>query len=123
MRGAGGVVPAESRLKSALDKAGTSTEVTQAALDANADARIDGLRAALAILAFTALLAMFFTSRIPEAQPRSAESWSQDGRNKPSLLPRPEGRGKAHSAHKGRARARGLHRQGPRRAVQDHGPG
>ncbi|MFD9482866.1 MFS transporter [Streptomyces sp. NPDC059991] len=63
----------DDQLKSALDKAGTSTEVTQAALDANADARIDGLRAALAILAFTALLAMFFTSRIPETQPRSAE--------------------------------------------------
>lgn len=47
--------------------------VRQAALDANADARIDGLRAALAILAFTARLAMFFTSRIPKTQPRSTE--------------------------------------------------
>ncbi|MFC7263989.1 MFS transporter [Streptomyces lutosisoli] len=61
----------DAQLKSALDEAGTSTEVTQAALDANADARIDGLRAALAILAFAALLAMFFTSRIPKTQPRS----------------------------------------------------
>ncbi|MEV0113304.1 MFS transporter [Streptomyces sp. NPDC050844] len=63
----------DAQLKSALDEAGTSTEVTQAALDANADARIDGLRAALAILAFAALLAMFFTSRIPKTQPRSTE--------------------------------------------------
>ncbi|WP_327429508.1 MFS transporter [Streptomyces sp. NBC_01236] len=63
----------DAQLKSALDEAGTSTEVTQAALDANDDARIDGLRAALAILAFAALLAMFFTSRIPETQPRSTE--------------------------------------------------
>ena len=61
----------DAQLKSALTEAGTSTDVTQAALDANADARIDGLRAALAILAFTALLAMFFTSRIPKTQPRS----------------------------------------------------
>ncbi|MDX3130724.1 MFS transporter [Streptomyces europaeiscabiei] len=61
----------DAQLKSALDEAGTSTDVTRAALDANADARIDGLRAALAILAFTALLAMFFTSRIPKTQPRS----------------------------------------------------
>lgn len=61
----------DTQLKTALDEAGTSTEVTQAALDANADARIDGLRAALAILAFTALLAMFFTSRIPRTQPHS----------------------------------------------------
>ncbi|WP_406476665.1 MFS transporter [Streptomyces sp. NBC_01615] len=63
----------DAQLKSALDEAGTSTKVTQAALDANAEARIDGLRAALAILAFAALLAMFFTSRIPETQPRSTE--------------------------------------------------
>lgn len=39
----------------------------------NAAARIDGLRAALAILAFTALLAMFFTHRIPKTQPGSPE--------------------------------------------------
>ncbi|MEU4998158.1 MFS transporter [Streptomyces sp. NPDC021622] len=63
----------DAQLKSALDEAGTSKEVTQAALDANADARIDGLRAALAILAFAALLAMFFTARIPKTQPRSTE--------------------------------------------------
>ncbi len=64
----------DAQLKAALAKAGTSTEVTQAALDANADARIDGLRAALAILALTALLALFFTHRIPKTQPRSTES-------------------------------------------------
>ncbi|QGZ52659.1 MFS transporter [Streptomyces sp. QHH-9511] len=61
----------DAQLKAALAEAGTPREVTQAALDANTDARIDGLRAALAILAFTALLAMFFTSRIPKTQPRS----------------------------------------------------
>ncbi len=45
--------------------------MTRAALDANEDARIDGLCAAVAILAFAALLAMFFTSRIPKTQPGS----------------------------------------------------
>ncbi|WP_328909318.1 MFS transporter [Streptomyces sp. NBC_00234] len=63
----------DAQLTSALEEAGTNTEVSQAALDANADARIDGLRAALAILAFAALLAMFFTHRIPTTQPRSVE--------------------------------------------------
>ncbi|MGW7368079.1 MFS transporter [Streptomyces sp. NPDC054841] len=63
----------DAQLKSALDKAGTSPEVTQTALDANADARLDGLRAALAILALAALLALFFTTRIPTTQPRSTE--------------------------------------------------
>ncbi|MGX1669788.1 MFS transporter [Streptomyces sp. NPDC055400] len=62
----------DAQLKTALDEAGTSTEVTQAALDANNEARLDGLRAALAVLALTSLLAMFFTSRIPTTQPRSA---------------------------------------------------
>ncbi|MET8895067.1 MFS transporter [Streptomyces albogriseolus] len=62
----------DADLKSALDEAGTSEKVAQAALDANEDARIDGLRAAVAILALAALLAMFFTSRIPPAQPASA---------------------------------------------------
>ncbi|MFD9224229.1 MFS transporter [Streptomyces sp. NPDC060064] len=63
----------DAQLKTALDEAGTSTEVTQAALDANAAARLDGLRAALAILALAALLALFFTHRIPTTQPRSAK--------------------------------------------------
>ncbi|MEV3909171.1 MFS transporter [Streptomyces canus] len=64
----------DAQLESALDDAGTSKTVTEAALDANEKARIDGLRAALAILAFAALLAMFFTSRIPKTQPRSVGS-------------------------------------------------
>ncbi|MFI6722683.1 MFS transporter [Streptomyces sp. R-74717] len=63
----------DAQLKTALEEAGTSTEVTRATLDANAEARLDGLRAALAILALTALLAMFFTHRIPTSQPRSTE--------------------------------------------------
>ncbi|MFF7566039.1 MFS transporter [Streptomyces pseudovenezuelae] len=63
----------DAQLKSALDEAGTDRTVTEAALAANEEARIDGLRAALAILAFTALLAMFFTSRIPNTPPRSAK--------------------------------------------------
>ncbi|WP_327327475.1 MFS transporter [Streptomyces sp. NBC_01210] len=63
----------DAQLKTALDDAGTSTEVTQAALDANAAARLDGLRAALAILALAALIALFFTHRIPTTQPRSTK--------------------------------------------------
>lgn len=60
------------QLESALDEAGTSERLTQEALEANAAARLDGLRAALAILAFAALVALFFTQRIPTTQPRSA---------------------------------------------------
>lgn len=63
----------DAQLKDALDAAGTSEEVTRAALDANEEARLDGLRAALAILALASLLAMFFTQRIPTTQPGSAK--------------------------------------------------
>ncbi|MFD3806355.1 MFS transporter [Streptomyces sp. NPDC058611] len=63
----------DAQLVTALDEAGTNAEVSQAALDANAAARLDGLRAALAILALAALLALFFSQRIPSTQPRSAE--------------------------------------------------
>ncbi|WP_392671898.1 MFS transporter [Streptomyces sp. LN785] len=61
----------DAQLRTALDRAGTNEEVARAAMEANAEARLDGLRAALAILALAAVLAMFFTSRIPTAQPRS----------------------------------------------------
>ncbi|MFJ7266902.1 MFS transporter [Streptomyces sp. NPDC099050] len=55
----------DAQLKAALEKAGTSPDVASAAIEANTAARLDGLRAALALLALTALLAMFFTQRIP----------------------------------------------------------
>lgn len=66
----------DAGLKAALDAAGTNEEVARAALKANADARLAGLRAALAILAFASVLALFFTSRIPRTQPRSTQSRS-----------------------------------------------
>ena len=63
----------DTQLETALDEANVSPQVNRAALDANAAARLDGLIAALAILAFAALLALFFTHRIPSAQLRSKE--------------------------------------------------
>ncbi|WP_031149907.1 MFS transporter [Streptomyces erythrochromogenes] len=64
----------DAQLDSALAEAGVSPEVAEAALGANEEARLDGLRAALAILSFAALIALFFTQRIPTAQPSSAEA-------------------------------------------------
>jgi hypothetical protein len=70
---AGGVpFTSDADLEAALEEAGASTAASEAALEANAEARIDGLRSALAVLSFLALLALFFTSRIPAAQPRAA---------------------------------------------------
>ena len=40
-----------------------------AIVDENADARLDGLRASLSVLAVIALIALFFTRRIPTQQP------------------------------------------------------
>jgi MFS family permease len=52
-------------LTAALKDAGLTEQETQAAIDANAQARITGLRAALAVLAALALAGLFFTDRIP----------------------------------------------------------
>ncbi|MEU2826739.1 MFS transporter [Streptomyces bacillaris] len=62
----------DAQLKAALADADANADVTDAALDANSEARIDGLRAALAILALSALIALFFSHRIPKTQPGSA---------------------------------------------------
>ncbi|MFJ5833130.1 MFS transporter [Streptomyces sp. NPDC093089] len=59
----------DAQLTDALDEAGATQAVTDAALDANAEARLDGVRAALAILAAASVLALFFTSRIPRTPP------------------------------------------------------
>ncbi|MFD5085235.1 MFS transporter [Kitasatospora sp. NPDC058201] len=59
----------DAQLTTVLADTGATSEATQAALDANEAARLDGLRAALAVLAFAALLALYFTRRIPVTQP------------------------------------------------------
>jgi MFS family permease len=63
----------DADLQTALTKAGASKQVTQAVLDENQRARLDGLRTALAALAVLALIVLFFSSRIPDEQPGSAQ--------------------------------------------------
>ena len=70
---AGGVpFLSDADLQAALDQADVSEEVATAALRANQQARLDGLRAALVVLALIALLALFAARRIPTQQPGSA---------------------------------------------------
>jgi MFS family permease len=70
---AGGVpFVSDADLEAALDEAGVSRRTTEAALDAYADARIDGLRNALAVLAVLVVVALFYAQRIPTAQPGRA---------------------------------------------------
>ncbi|MFJ3978036.1 MFS transporter [Streptomyces sp. NPDC090021] len=61
----------DAQLESALAEAGVTPEVADAALAANEQARVDGLSAALSVLAFASLVALFFTQRIPTVQPSS----------------------------------------------------
>jgi MFS family permease len=70
---AGGVpFISDADLEAALDKANVSSNTTDAALAAYRDARIDGLRSALAILALLSIIALFLAQRIPTRQPGAA---------------------------------------------------
>ena len=66
---AGAPFMSDAQLQVALDKANVPPETSAAIVDENAKARIESLRAALAVLAFLAVLSLFFTRRIPMGQP------------------------------------------------------
>jgi EmrB/QacA subfamily drug resistance transporter len=67
---AGGVpFISDADLEAVLDETNATSEETDAALDAYSDARIAGLRSALAILALLAIVALFLAQRIPTRQP------------------------------------------------------
>jgi MFS family permease len=59
----------DADLQKALEDAGVSEEITNAAVDENTQARIAGLRSALAALALISLLALLVTRGIPTVQP------------------------------------------------------
>src|SRR6266487_4163513 len=70
---AGGIpFMSDKDLQAALDKAGVPPATADAIVDENADARIAGLRSALSLLAVIALIALFFSRRIPTKQPSAA---------------------------------------------------
>jgi hypothetical protein len=56
-------------LQKALDDAGVPKDTANAVVDENAQARIAGLRSALAVLALISLIALLFTRGIPTVQP------------------------------------------------------
>jgi EmrB/QacA subfamily drug resistance transporter len=59
----------DADLATALEEAGLDASVSAAIVERNEQARIDGLRAALALLALVGLIALFFTRRLPVHQP------------------------------------------------------
>ncbi|HEX4669059.1 MAG TPA: MFS transporter [Solirubrobacterales bacterium] len=62
----------DEELETALDDARVSPRGTDAILEENETARLDGLRTALAVLALLALVGLFTTGRIPTRQPAAA---------------------------------------------------
>src|SRR5262245_50639142 len=56
-------------LQTQLDKAGVPAETADVIVTENANARIDGLRSSLSLLAIVALIALFATRHIPARQP------------------------------------------------------
>jgi EmrB/QacA subfamily drug resistance transporter len=65
----GGEFISDAQLQSGLEQAGVDEQTAQAVVDANEQARVDALRATLALLALFTLIALFFTRRIPTMQP------------------------------------------------------
>jgi MFS family permease len=61
-------------LEAALAKADVPAKTADAIITENANARIDGLRSSLSLLALIALIAMFTARRIPARQPAAAPS-------------------------------------------------
>jgi hypothetical protein len=58
-------------LRTALDEAGVPPATADAIVEENATARLGALRASLSVLALIALIALFFTRRLPTEQPAS----------------------------------------------------
>jgi MFS family permease len=59
----------DAQLKTGLEQAGVPQAQADAIVQENSDARIAGLRTALSVLALIAIVAVFFTFRIPVEQP------------------------------------------------------
>jgi hypothetical protein len=62
----------DAQLSQGLADAGVNPETSQAIVDENEQARLDGLKAALSILAALSLLGLFASRRIPSNQPTQA---------------------------------------------------
>ncbi len=69
---AGAPFISQADLEAQMAAAGASPELTAEVVKQNEASQIDGLRAALAILAIMGVIALFFTGRIPTQQPGSA---------------------------------------------------
>jgi MFS family permease len=79
----------DAQLESALQQAGLDPATTQAVLDVNEQSRVDGLRAALALLVLIAVIGLFFTRSIPQQQPGSQPEAEATLGDEPVVVPSP----------------------------------
>jgi MFS family permease len=80
-------------LKAALDKHGVPAKTADAIITENANARIDGLRSSLSLLALIALIALFTARRLPARQPSGDTDSSGEGPETPALDDQPRDAG------------------------------
>ncbi|HWJ98584.1 MAG TPA: hypothetical protein VNQ33_10525, partial [Acidimicrobiales bacterium] len=64
----------DTQLEEGLAGTDLSADAGDAIVDANRQARIDGLDTALAVLAMLAIVSLFFTRRLPDAQPTGGDA-------------------------------------------------
>jgi len=86
-------IPDDS-LTRALEDSGVAPATAEAVLAENAQARLDGLRASLSVLALIALVALLFTPGVPTRQPGSRQAPDVPGApltppGRPGPRPRP----------------------------------
>ncbi|MGE5225853.1 MAG: MFS transporter [Planctomycetaceae bacterium] len=84
---AGAPFLSDADLESAMQKAGMDEQTTQAVLEVNQQARLDGLRTALALLALLAVIALFFTRRVPTRPPGAAAAADADAHGRAVDMP------------------------------------
>jgi MFS family permease len=85
-----GSILSDAQLEEAFAEAGVGEATTEAILDDNAQARIDALRAALAVLAVLVSLAFFFSGGIPQrAVGRAPEGAAESADEAPGQEPAP----------------------------------
>ena len=68
----------DDAMRSALVEAQVDTAAVDAIVAANEDARLAGLRSALALLAVVAVLAVFLTNGLPTRQPGTSATATED---------------------------------------------
>jgi MFS family permease len=75
----------DADLEAALEESDLSTAATDDAIAAYQEARLEGLRSALAILALLAVVALFLAQRIPTVQPGRAPPAADESSSEPAV--------------------------------------